>query len=149
MSGVFKLFKKFSKISKVSVALGLAMGWASASFADMPSLSPTSTPPMNATNLGGVTQNPQNAISSFFPLILIVLVVLFFFWSQRRRTKQMNQMISALNAGDEISMTNGLMGKVKNVGDQALTIEIADGVNIKVQKNAVLQVLPKGTVDRI
>jgi preprotein translocase subunit YajC len=145
---MYGLFKKISKTRVVLLSLGL--GLVSSVFADSPSLSPSAPPAMTpGASLSQISQNPQSAISSFFPLILIVLVVLFFFWSQRRRTKQMNQMLSALGAGDEISMTNGLMGKIVSISDQALTIEIAPNVNIKVQKNAVLQVLPKGTLERV
>jgi preprotein translocase subunit YajC len=129
----------FSKVKAALLGLGL-ISQTSYVFAA------TSLVPVTSAGASASPQGPASPVSSFFPLIIIVLIVLFFFWSQRRRTKQMNQMISALAEGDEISMTNGLMGKVVNVGTQALTIEIADGVNIKVQKNAVLQVLPKGTL---
>ncbi len=91
---------------------------------------------------------PQaSALSNFFPLIIIVLILIFFFWTQRRRSGQMNKLLASLSEGDEISMNNGLMGKIAKIGEQAITVEIADGVKIKVQKNAVLQVLPKGTLN--
>jgi preprotein translocase subunit YajC len=135
------VFSRFSKIKVALLSLGIVSQASSVFAATAPSLSPSLSP--------SATQGPASAISSFFPLIILVVIVLFFFWSQRRRTKQMNQMISALSEGDEISMTNGLMGKVVSVGDQALTIEIAEGVNIKLQKNAVLQVLPKGTLKSV
>ena len=49
-------------------------------------------------------------------------------------------------AGDEVATTGGMLGKVVEVGEQFLTLEIASGVNIKLQKFQVAQVLPKGTV---
>ena len=136
----------FSKIKVALLNLGIA---GLTSFATAPVFAVDTSPSASVAGSAvssTAAQTPASALSSFFPLIIIVLVVLFFFWSQRRRTKQMNQMISALVSGDEISMTNGFMGKVVSVGEQALTIEIAEGVNVKVQQNAVLQVLPKGTL---
>ncbi len=95
------------------------------------------------------TPQKPSMLSNFFPLIIIVVIVLFFFWSQRRRSAQTNKMLSALAEGDEIAISNGLMGKIVKISDQALTLEIAEGVNIKVQKTAVFQVLPKGTLSAI
>jgi preprotein translocase subunit YajC len=81
--------------------------------------------------------------------VIIVIIVIFFFWSQRRKTAQVNKMLSALTAGDEITLASGFMGKIVKVNDQSVTVEIADGVNVKVQKQAILQVLPKGTLSGV
>jgi preprotein translocase subunit YajC len=55
-------------------------------------------------------------------------------------------MLSKVAVGDEIATTGGMLGKVTEVGEQFLSLEIADGVTIKLQKFQVAQVLPKGTV---
>jgi|688.fasta_scaffold480358_2 preprotein translocase subunit YajC len=93
-----------------------------------------------------VNQPQPSLLSNFLPLVIIVVIVIFFFWSQRRKTAQVNKMLSALTAGDEVSLASGFMGKIVKVNDQSVTVEIADGVNVKVQKQAILQVLPKGTL---
>jgi preprotein translocase subunit YajC len=55
-------------------------------------------------------------------------------------------MIDALAKGDEVVTTGGMLGKVTKMGESFLTLEIASGVEIQVQRSAVVQVLPKGTV---
>jgi preprotein translocase subunit YajC len=55
-------------------------------------------------------------------------------------------MLSKIVAGDEVATTGGILGRVMEVGEQFLTLEIASGVSIKLQKFQIAQVLPKGTV---
>ena len=80
---------------------------------------------------------------------IAVMVVAFYFLlirPQSKRAKEQRDMLSKIAVGDEIATTGGILGKVTEVGDQFLSVEIADGVNIKLQKFRVAQVLPKGTV---
>ena len=65
---------------------------------------------------------------------------------QAKRQKEAKAMIDALAKGDEIVTGGGLLGKVTKLGETFLTVEVASGVEIQVQRNAVVQVLPKGTV---
>lgn len=88
-----------------------------------------------------------NALVQFAPLV--VLVVLFYFLlirPQMKRTKEHRQMLEKIAKGDEVLTNGGVAGRVINIGEAFLTLEIADGVNIKVQKQAVGSVLPKGTL---
>ena len=55
-------------------------------------------------------------------------------------------MLTKLAAGDEVATSGGMLGRVNDINDNIVTLEIADGVRIKVQKSAVTQVLPKGTI---
>ncbi len=55
-------------------------------------------------------------------------------------------MIAALEVGAEVVTSGGILGKVTEVGEQIITVEIADGVRVKVQRHTVAQVLPKGTL---
>jgi preprotein translocase subunit YajC len=55
-------------------------------------------------------------------------------------------MIAALEVGAEVATTGGLLGKVTELSDQFATLEIAPGVNVKVQRHTVAQVLPKGSI---
>lgn len=87
-------------------------------------------------------------LGSLLPLIFIVVI----FWlliirPQMKRTKQHREMVAGLAVGDEIVSAGGLLGKVTEVGDNFIHVEVADGVTVKMQKNSVGQVVPKGTFD--
>jgi preprotein translocase subunit YajC len=65
---------------------------------------------------------------------------------QMKRQKEHKAMIDALAKGDEIATAGGLLGKVTKLGDTTLSLEITSGVEVQLQRSAVVQVLPKGTV---
>lgn len=90
---------------------------------------------------------PGGSLASFLPIIIIF--VLFYFVlirPQQKRQKEHKQMVEALAAGDEIVSGGGVLGKVTDVGDQLVTVEIANNVVVKMQKHTISQVLPKGTM---
>lgn len=68
---------------------------------------------------------------------------------QQKRQKDHQQLLAALNKGDEVVVAGGVLGRVKDVADQWVTVEIAQGVEIKVQKQAVGAVMPKGTIKNL
>lgn len=90
---------------------------------------------------------PQDAgLMGFVPLI--VIFVLFYFLlirPQMKRAKEHRKLVEALSKNDEIVTTGGLLGKVTDVEESFITVEIADGVKVKVQRNAVTSLVPKGT----
>jgi preprotein translocase subunit YajC len=89
----------------------------------------------------------SNALLQFLPLVLIFVVFYFMLIRpQTKRAKEHRAMVAALEVGAEVVTNGGILGKVTEVSDQFLTIEIADGVNVKVQRHTVTQVLPKGTL---
>ena len=93
------------------------------------------------------TGSPGSGLSSFLPLI--VIFVLFYFLlirPQNKKQKEHREMVAALNSGDEVVTAGGVLGKVTAVGDQFLTVEIADRVSVKVQRHTIAAVLPKGSV---
>jgi preprotein translocase subunit YajC len=82
-------------------------------------------------------------------LILVVFVVVFYFLlirPQQKRAKEQQNMLSRLATGDEIVTTGGILGRITEVGDPYLTVEIADGVRVRVLKSQISQVVPKGTM---
>lgn len=88
-----------------------------------------------------------SALTSFLPLVLIFVVFYFLLIRpQAKRAKEHRAMVAALEVGAEVVTNGGLLGKVTELGDQIITIEIAPGVNVKVQRHTVAQVLPKGTI---
>jgi preprotein translocase subunit YajC len=82
-------------------------------------------------------------------LILVVFVVIFYFMlirPQQKRAKEQQNMLSKLASGDEVATGGGLLGRITDVGDSVVTLELADGIRVKLQKSAVSQLLPKGTM---
>ncbi|MGD2141029.1 MAG: preprotein translocase subunit YajC [Burkholderiales bacterium] len=81
------------------------------------------------------------------PLVLLfVLLYFLMIRPQAKRAKEHRAMLQALQKGDEVVTSGGTLGKVINVGDQFVTVEIAPSVEIKVQKASVQTLLPKGTL---
>ena len=81
-------------------------------------------------------------------IMMIVLFGLMYFMMirpQMKRQKEHRQMVSNLAKGDEVVTNGGIAGRVEDVGETFITVEIAPNVKIKLQKGAVQQVLPKGT----
>jgi preprotein translocase subunit YajC len=87
-----------------------------------------------------------NAFLQLLPLVLIFVVFYFLLIRpQAKRAKEHKAMVSALAVGDEVVMNGGMLGKVTEAGDQFLTVEVAEGVRVKIQRHTVASVLPKGT----
>ena len=90
---------------------------------------------------------PQGGIASFLPLAVLFLVFyLFLIRPQMKRQKDHTKMVGGLAKGDEAVTSGGLLGRVTEVGPNFVKLEIAKDTEVKVQKNAISQVLPKGTL---
>ncbi len=86
-------------------------------------------------------------LQSMLPLVLMFVVLYFvMIRPQMKRQKEHRAMVDALAKGDEVVVGGGLLGKVTRLSEQILHIEVANGVEIQVQRVAVAQVLPKGTL---
>ena len=89
----------------------------------------------------------QSSLMSMLPLVLMFVVLYFvMIRPQMKKQKEHRSMIEALAKGDEIVTGGGILGKVTKLGDGYLSLEIANGVEIQVQRSAVIQVLPKGSI---
>ena len=89
----------------------------------------------------------QSSLMSMLPLVLMFVVLYFvMIRPQMRKQKEHRTMIEALAKGDEVVTAGGLLGKVNKLGEGFLGVEIANGVEIQLQRSAVVQVLPKGTI---
>jgi preprotein translocase subunit YajC len=85
-------------------------------------------------------------LTSMLPLILMFVVLYFvMIRPQMKRQKEHRAMIEALAKGDEVVISGGVLGKVSKMGESYLGVEVANGVEIQVQRSSVIQVLPKGT----
>jgi preprotein translocase subunit YajC len=95
------------------------------------------------TLAGGLESN----LMSFLPIILMFVVLYFLMIRpQMKRQKEQRSMMDALAKGDEVVTAGGILGKVTKVTDGYVTLEIANGTEIVVQKSAVATLLPKGTI---
>ena len=84
--------------------------------------------------------------------MIVVLFVVFYFLiirPQRKRQKDQVSMLDALAVGDEVSTNAGILGKVRKLEDAYVVLKVADNVELKFQKAAILAVLPKGTIKSI
>jgi preprotein translocase subunit YajC len=82
-------------------------------------------------------------------LLPVLLIVVFYFLlirPQQKKQKEHRQMVEALGVGTEIVTGGGVLGKVTEVGESFLTVEIADGVKVKIQRHSIAAVLPKDTL---
>ncbi|MBU6459868.1 MAG: preprotein translocase subunit YajC [Proteobacteria bacterium] len=96
---------------------------------------------------GSAGFDPESLLRNFLPLIL--LFALFYFLAirpQLKRQKEHRALIEALQAGDEVATSGGVLGKVTKVSDDIISLEVAEKVVIKVQRASVQMVLPKGTI---
>jgi preprotein translocase subunit YajC len=86
-------------------------------------------------------------LMSFLPLIVIFAVFYFMLIRpQMKRSKEHKQLVSQLGKGDEVITNGGLLGKITDVSDTFVTLELADNLQIKLQRQAVANVMPKGTI---
>lgn len=82
-------------------------------------------------------------------LLMVGMFVIFYFLlirPQQKRAKEHRKMVEAISKGDEVVTNGGILGKIIELSDQYLTVEIADNVQVKIQRNAVATVLPKGSL---
>ncbi|HTV50066.1 MAG TPA: preprotein translocase subunit YajC [Steroidobacteraceae bacterium] len=86
----------------------------------------------------------------FAPLLMMVVLIGVFYFllirPQQKKAKDHQAMVSKLSTGDEVVTSGGILGRITEVGDTFVTLEIADGVRIKVQKFQVTSLVPKGTL---
>ncbi|MBB5192775.1 preprotein translocase subunit YajC [Silvimonas terrae] len=100
-----------------------------------------------AADAGAGAAGAAGGLLSFLPMV--VIFVLFYFLlmrPQQKRAKEQQAMLQAVTKGDEIVTTGGILGRVSKATDTYLTIEVADGVEVQIQRSAVAQRLEKGTI---
>jgi preprotein translocase subunit YajC len=86
-------------------------------------------------------------LMSFLPLIVIFAVFYFMLIRpQMKRSKEHRQLVSQLAKGDEVVTNGGLLGRITDVSETFITLEVAENVKIKLQRQAVASVMPKGTI---
>ncbi len=91
---------------------------------------------------------PADGGMSMLIMVVLFFVIMYFMIirPQNKRVKEHKKLIDTLSNNSEVVISNGIMGKIKNIKDDTLELEISSGVNIKVRKNSVTTVLPKGSI---
>lgn len=88
----------------------------------------------------------QSTLFSLLPLVLMFVVLYFIMIRpQMKKQKEHKAMVEAIAKGDEVVIAGGVLGRVARLGDNFLHVEVANGVELQVQRASVIQVLPKGT----
>ena len=89
----------------------------------------------------------QSSLMSMLPLVLMFVVLYFvMIRPQMKKQKESKAMLDALAKGDEVVTVGGMLGKISKINDNSLSVEVANGVEVQIQRNAVVQVLPKGSI---
>jgi preprotein translocase subunit YajC len=93
---------------------------------------------------GGST---ESTLYSMLPLVLMFVVLYFIMIRpQMKRQKEHKAMIEAIAKGDEVVIGGGMLGKVTKLGESYVSVEVSANVEVQVQRAAIVQVLPKGTI---
>lgn len=89
----------------------------------------------------------QSSLMSMLPLVLMFVVLYFvMIRPQMKKQKEHRAMIDALAKGDEVVTVGGVLGKISKISDNSVHLEVANGVELQIQRSSVVQVLPKGSL---
>jgi len=90
----------------------------------------------------------QGGGSSLLFMMVIFFVIFYFLLirPQQKQTKEHKTMVDGLGKGDEVVTSGGMLGRITKVGDNFIALEIAKDIEIKIQKNSVSNIMPKGTM---
>lgn len=96
---------------------------------------------------GGAQPGEPSAVMQLIFFGGFILIFYFLMWRpQSKRAKEHKNLVSSLGKGDEVVSSGGIAGKITKVSDDFISVEVSDGVELKIQKVAVSSVLPKGTL---
>lgn len=89
----------------------------------------------------------SNLLTGMLPLVIIFILFWFLLIRpQTKRAKEHKQLVEALAKGDEVVTNGGVLGKITGVDESFISLEIASGVVVKVQRPAIASIMPKGTL---
>ena len=104
-------------------------------------------PVAHAQAAGAPAASPMGGLQTFlFPIILIVIMYFLMIRPQMKRQKEHRAMLDKLAKGDEVITSGGIAGSVAAIGESFVTVEVASGVQLRVQRAAIANVLPNGTL---
>jgi len=85
-------------------------------------------------------------VGLLFPVLLIVAFYFLLIRPQTKRAKEHKNMVAALKKGDEVVTGGGVLGRITEIGENFIQVEVADNIQLKVQKGSIATLMPKGTV---
>jgi preprotein translocase subunit YajC len=103
--------------------------------------------PAFAQSSPGAAAAGSGMFNIILPLVFIAVFYFLMIRPQMRRAKEQREMLGKLQKGDEVITSGGIAGRIDEIGDHFITVEVSSGVRIKFQKAAVSQVLPKGSLN--
>ena len=103
-------------------------------------------PVAHAQAAGAAPAAPSMMSTLLFPILLIVIMYFLMIRPQMKRQKDHRAMLDKLAKGDEVITSGGIAGTVAAIGESFVTVEVASGVQLRVQRAAIANVLPKGTL---
>ena len=112
---------------------------------DMDSLMSFFISDAHAQAAGGAA-GAASQFSLLLPIVFVGLIYFLMIRPQQKKQKEHRAMMEAIVAGNEVLTGGGVLGKITAVGDQFVTVEIADGVSVKVQKHTITAIVPKDTI---
>ncbi len=95
---------------------------------------------------GSAAQSPDPLMSLILPIGLVVLFYFFLIRPQSKRQKEHRKMVDDLQKGEEVLTSGGILGKITNINDNFVSLEISKDVSLQIQKSAVQTIMPKGTI---
>ena len=102
--------------------------------------------PVAHAQAGAAPAAPSMMSTLLFPIILIAIMYFLMIRPQMKRQKEHKAMLDKLGKGDEVITSGGIAGTVTELGESFITVEVANGVQLRVQRAAIANVLPKGTL---
>ena len=106
-------------------------------------------PVAHAQAAGAAPAAPSMMSTLLFPILLIVIMYFLMIRPQMKRQKEHRAMLDKLAKGDEVITSGGIAGTVAAIGENFVTVEVANGVQLRVQRAAIANVLPKGTLKSV
>ncbi|HQE41240.1 MAG TPA: preprotein translocase subunit YajC [Zoogloea sp.] len=98
----------------------------------------------------GAAQDPFGGLSQFaMPIVILIIFWFMLIRPQMKRAKEHKALLEGLQKNDEVVTNSGIVGKVAQIGDSYIHVEVAPNTQIVVQKQAIGAVLPKGTLKSI
>ncbi len=101
----------------------------------------------NAYAADAAAASTSSSLMGMLPLVLMFVVMYFvMIRPQMKKQKEAQAMLAALAKGDEVVTQGGLVGKISKLGDTFISLEVATGTEVQIQRAAIIQVLPKGSL---
>ena len=98
---------------------------------------------------GAAAGGTESSLFSLLPLVLMFVVLYFIMIRpQMKKQKEHKAMVEAIAKGDEVVISGGVVGRISKLGESFIHVEVANGVELQVQRGAIVQVLPKGTFSK-